>query len=144
MGDDQKQHLEITRDIAQRFNNDFSSEGEEFFPSRAVNFTVASRVMSLRDGQKKMSKSDPSDMSRIDLIDDADLIRKKIGKAKTDPLPLPDSRDEGLETRPEALNFNEHLLLESRGKAWSRPWQSMRIWAVFSDFKSRMLRPFDL
>ena len=77
VGDDQKQHLEITRDIAQRFNNDFSSEGEEFFPlPEPLILPVASRVMSLRDGQKKMSKSDPSDMSRIDLIDDADLIRK--------------------------------------------------------------------
>ena len=79
VGDDQKQHLEITRDIAQRFNNDFDSEGEEFFPlPEPLILPVASRVMSLRDGQKKMSKSDPSDMSRIDLIDDADLIRKKI------------------------------------------------------------------
>mgnify|MGYP003322197226 FL=1 len=80
VGDDQKQHLEITRDIAQRFNNDFTSEGEEFFPlPEPLILPVASRVMSLRDGQKKMSKSDPSDMSRIDLIDDPDLIRKKIG-----------------------------------------------------------------
>ena len=75
VGDDQKQHLEITRDIAQRFNNDFSSEGEEFFPlPEPLILPVASRVMSLRDGQKKMSKSDPSDMSRIDLIDDACIL----------------------------------------------------------------------
>ncbi len=136
VGDDQKQHLEITRDIAQRFNNDFSSEGEEFFPlPEPLILPVASRVMSLRDGQKKMSKSDPSDMSRIDLIDDADLIRKKIGKAKTDPLPLPDSREE-LETRPEALNLMsiysgvsrqsvEQTLTEHAGRQ-------------FSDFKSRL------
>ena len=102
VGEDQKQHLELTRDIAQKFNNDFSSRiaglgvgvemqvGEEtvngFFPiTEPVIGGPAARIMSLRDGSKKMSKSDPSDLSRINLTDDADTISKKIRKAKTDP-----------------------------------------------------------
>ena len=100
VGEDQKQHLELTRDIAQKFNNDFNAEG--FFPlPEPVIDGPATRVMSLRDGTKKMSKSDPSDMSRINLTDDADTIAKKIKKAKTDPLPLPDDV-KGLDGRPEA------------------------------------------
>ncbi|MEM1363474.1 MAG: tryptophan--tRNA ligase [Pseudomonadota bacterium] len=102
VGEDQKQHLELTRDIAMKFNNDF---GVDFFPiTEPVIEGVATRVMSLRDGSKKMSKSDPSDMSRINLTDDADTIAKKIRKAKTDPEPLPFEAD-GLEARPEARNL---------------------------------------
>ncbi|MCR9113540.1 MAG: tryptophan--tRNA ligase [Rhodobacteraceae bacterium] len=102
VGEDQKQHLELTRDIAIKFNNDF---GTEFFPiTEPVIEGAATRVMSLRDGSKKMSKSDPSDMSRLNLTDDADTIAKKIRKAKTDPEPLP-LDIEGLEDRPEARNL---------------------------------------
>ncbi len=102
VGEDQKQHLELTRDIAEKFNHDY---GVDWFPlPEPVIEGAATRVMSLRDGTKKMSKSDPSDMSRINLTDDADTIAKKIRKAKTDPDPLPDSL-EGLEGRPEARNL---------------------------------------
>jgi len=102
VGEDQKQHLELTRDIATKFNHDY---GVEFFPiTEPVIEGTATRVMSLRDGSKKMSKSDPSDMSRINLTDDADTIARKIRKAKTDPEPLP-SEVEGLEERPEARNL---------------------------------------
>ncbi len=121
VGDDQKQHLELTRDIAQKFNNDFSERiaelgvgvemmvGDEkvngFFPlTEPLIEGPAPRVMSLRDGTKKMSKSDPSDLSRINLTDDADTISKKIRKAKTDPEALP-SEVEGLKERPEADNL---------------------------------------
>jgi len=102
VGEDQKQHLELTRDIAIKFNTDF---GVDFFPiTEPVIEGAATRVMSLRDGSKKMSKSAPSDMSRINLTDDADAIAKKIRKAKTDPEPLPlDAK--GLEDRPEARNL---------------------------------------
>jgi tryptophanyl-tRNA synthetase len=102
VGEDQKQHLELTRDIAIKFNNDY---GVTFFPVvEPVIEGAATRVMSLRDGTKKMSKSDPSDQSRINLTDDADTIAKKIRKAKTDPEPLPDTLD-GLKDRPEARNL---------------------------------------
>ncbi|MBL9060234.1 MAG: tryptophan--tRNA ligase [Mangrovicoccus sp.] len=102
VGEDQKQHLELARDIAAKFNNDF---GVDFFPvTEPVIEGVATRVMSLRDGTKKMSKSDPSDMSRINLTDDADTIARKIRKAKTDPEPLPETLD-GLAERPEARNL---------------------------------------
>ena len=102
VGEDQKQHLELTRDIAIKFNNDF---GVDFFPVvEPIIEGAATRVMSLRDGTKKMSKSDPSDQSRINLTDDADMIAAKIRKAKTDPEPLPDSL-EGLKDRPEARNL---------------------------------------
>ena len=102
VGEDQKQHLELTRDIAIKFNNDY---GVDFFPiTEPVIEGAATRVMSLRDGTKKMSKSDPSDMSRINLTDDADTIAKKIRKAKTDPEPLPGDAG-GLEDRPEARNL---------------------------------------
>ena len=98
MGEDQKQHLELTRDIAQKFNNDFGAPG--FFPvTEPVIEGPATRVMSLRDGTAKMSKSDPSDASRINLMDDADAIAAKIRKAKTDPEPLPEDV-EGLKDRP--------------------------------------------
>ncbi len=102
VGEDQKQHLELTRDIAIKFNHDF---GVEFFPAtEAVIEGAATRVMSLRDGSKKMSKSDPSDMSRINMTDSADAIARKIRKARTDPEPLP-SDLAGLTGRPEARNL---------------------------------------
>jgi tryptophanyl-tRNA synthetase len=102
VGDDQKQHLELTRDIAQAFNAMFK---EDFFPLPEPQiFGRATRVMSLRDGTVKMSKSDPSEYSRISLQDDADTIAQKIKKAKTDPEPLP-SEIEGLKNRPEAYNL---------------------------------------
>jgi tryptophanyl-tRNA synthetase len=102
VGDDQKQHLELANDIAQKFNHDY---GVEFFPRiEPVILGVAARVMSLRDGSKKMSKSDPSEQSRINLTDEADAIALKIRRAKTDPEPLP-SEVAGLEGRPEARNL---------------------------------------
>ncbi|WP_292292773.1 tryptophan--tRNA ligase [Marivita sp.] len=102
VGEDQKQHLELTRDIAIKFNHDFETE---FFPlTEPVIEGAATRVMSLRDGSKKMSKSDPSDASRINMTDDADAIAQKIRKAKTDPDALP-SEAKGLEGRPEARNL---------------------------------------
>jgi tryptophanyl-tRNA synthetase len=111
VGEDQKQHLELTRDIAQKFNNDFAESiaqrgfGDAFFPlTEPLIGGPAARVMSLRDGTKKMSKSDPSDNSRINLSDDADTIAQKIRKAKTDAEPLPGD-DKGLATRPEADNL---------------------------------------
>lgn len=105
VGDDQKQHLELARDIAQKFNNDFLGEGEVFFPQpEPLIMGPATRVMSLRDGSKKMSKSDASEMARITLTDTADDIAKKIKKAKTDPEPLPENV-EGLKERPEADNL---------------------------------------
>jgi tryptophanyl-tRNA synthetase len=111
VGDDQKQHLELARDIAQKFNNDFGESiaahgfGDAFFPlPEPLIQGPATRVMSLRDGTKKMSKSDPSDQSRINLTDDADAIALKVRRAKTDPEPLP-SEVKGLETRPEADNL---------------------------------------
>ncbi|WP_299503441.1 tryptophan--tRNA ligase [uncultured Roseobacter sp.] len=102
VGEDQKQHLELTRDIATKFNHDY---GVDFFPiTEPVIEGAATRVMSLRDGSKKMSKSDPSDASRINMTDDADTIAKKIRKAKTDPDALP-SEAAGLSERPEARNL---------------------------------------
>ncbi len=102
VGEDQKQHLELCRDIAIKFNNDYKVD---FFPIvEPVIEGTATRVMSLRDGTHKMSKSDPSDQSRINLTDDADTISKKIRKAKTDMDPLPDHAD-GLKDRPEAKNL---------------------------------------
>ena len=103
VGEDQKQHLELARDIAQKFNNDFQAEG--FFPQpEPLIQGPATRVMSLRDGSKKMSKSDPSDLSRITMLDDADMIAKKIRKAKSDPDALPSSQEE-LADRAEAANL---------------------------------------
>jgi tryptophanyl-tRNA synthetase len=111
VGEDQKQHLELARDVAQKFNNDYGKSiaangyGEVFFPQpEPIIQGPATRVMSLRDGSKKMSKSEPSDYSRINLTDDADAIAQKIRKAKTDPEPLP-SEEKGLEPRPEADNL---------------------------------------
>ena len=103
VGEDQKQHLELTRDIANKFNNDFNTEG--FFPiPEPIIQGAGTRIMSLRDGTKKMSKSDPSDLSRITLTDSPDSIARKIQKAKTDPNNLPNHIDE-LESRPEAKNL---------------------------------------
>ena len=124
VGEDQKQHLELSRDIAQKFNLDFAEEiaalghGDAFFPlPEPLIQGPANRVMSLRDGTKKMSKSDPSDYSRINLSDDADTIAQKIRKAKTDPEPLP-SEVEGLAKRPEADNLvGIFAALEQRSKA---------------------------
>lgn len=112
VGDDQKQHLELARDIAQKFNNDFAEsirragfeDGICFPPPEPVIMGPATRVMSLRDGTKKMSKSDASDLSRINMTDDADTISKKIQKAKTDPEALP-TEEAGLANRPEAENL---------------------------------------
>ncbi|MEM9432551.1 MAG: tryptophan--tRNA ligase [Pseudomonadota bacterium] len=102
VGEDQKQHLELTRDIAAKFNHDY---GVDFFPiTEPVIEGAATRVMSLRDGSKKMSKSDPSDMSRINMTDDRDMIAQKIRKARTDPDALPSEVD-GLADRPEAANL---------------------------------------
>ncbi|MEQ8365667.1 MAG: tryptophan--tRNA ligase [Roseicyclus sp.] len=102
VGEDQKQHLELTRDIAAKFNHDY---GVDFFPiTEPVIEGVATRVMNLQDGTKKMSKSDPSEKTRINMTDDADAIAKKIRKAKTDPDPLPDTVD-GLTDRPDARNL---------------------------------------
>jgi len=127
VGEDQKQHIELTRDIAIKFNQDF---GVDFFPvTQPVIEGVATRVMSLRDGTKKMSKSDPSDMSRINLTDDAETIAHKIRKAKTDPEPLPETAED-LEERPEARNLvniyaalagktQDEVLAECGGMAFS-------------------------
>ena len=111
VGEDQKQHLELARDIAQKFNHDFAgsiaanNQATIFFPQPEPVITgPATRVMSLRDGTKKMSKSDASDNSRINLTDDADTIAQKIKRAKTDPEPLP-SEEDGLKARPEADNL---------------------------------------
>jgi tryptophanyl-tRNA synthetase len=124
VGEDQKQHLELSRDIAQKFNNDFAGSihahgyGEQFFPlPEPLIQGPATRVMSLRDGAKKMSKSDASDQSRINLTDDADTIAHKIRRAKTDPDALPDE-EAGLKARPEADNLvGIYAALAQRSKA---------------------------
>ena len=153
VGDDQKQHLELTRDIATKFNNDF---GEDFFPiTEPVIGGPAARVMSLRDGSKKMSKSDPSDLSRINMADDADTIAKKIRKAKTDPEALP-SEEAGLEGRPEARNLVaiyaaladecvEKVLSEVGGKPFSefKPMLVERAVAKLSPISAEMRRLLD-
>jgi len=125
VGEDQKQHLELSRDIAQKFNNDFAdsirghglNDGLYFPQPEPLIIGPATRVMSLRDGTKKMSKSDASDNSRINLTDDADTIAQKIRKAKTDPEPLP-TEEKGLETRPEADNLvGIYAALSGRAKS---------------------------
>ncbi len=103
VGEDQKQHLELCRDIAQKFNHDFNAPNFLQVPDPLIQKEF-SRIMSLKDGTKKMSKSDPSDFSRINLTDDKDLIINKIKKAKTDTLPMP-SKKEDLKKRPEVLNL---------------------------------------
>ena len=128
VGDDQKQHLELCRDIAHKFNNDFNAINFLKVPEPLIQKEF-SRIMSLKDGLKKMSKSDPSDLSRINLTDDKDEILNKIKKAKTDPLPLP-SDIKGLNERPEAENLlgiysslkNQNLeksIIEFEGKNFS-------------------------
>ena len=134
VGEDQKQHLELARDIAQKFNLDFGAPG--FFPMPEPVITgPGTRVMSLRDGTKKMSKSDESDYSRINLTDDVDAIVQKIRKARTDPEPLPDSVD-GLKTRPEA----ENLVNIFAGLADSAPGAVIEQFAgaQFSSFKNAL------
>lgn len=128
VGEDQKQHVELTRDIAQKFNNDY---GVEFFPlTEPVIEGPAMRVMNLRDGTKKMSKSGESDMERINMLDDADTIAKKFKKARTDPEPLPETL-EGLKDRPEARNLvdifaalsdmtPEAVIAEHGGAGWGQ------------------------
>ncbi|MEM6387795.1 MAG: tryptophan--tRNA ligase [Pseudomonadota bacterium] len=128
VGEDQKQHLELTRDIAAKFNHDYDVD---FFPiTEPVIGGPAARVMSLRDGTKKMSKSDPSDMSRINLSDDADTIAQKFRKARTDPDPLPEAY-EGLKDRPEARNLvdilaglqgrsSEEVMRDVAGQGWGQ------------------------
>jgi tryptophanyl-tRNA synthetase len=103
VGDDQKQHLELCRDIAQKFNSDFEIENFLQVPEPLIQKEF-SRIMSLKDGSKKMSKSELSDLSRINLTDDKDLIINKIKKAKTDPLPMPTTQKE-LDERLEAKNL---------------------------------------
>src|SRR5262245_28895946 len=143
VGEDQKQHLELSRDIAQKFNNDFSKSiaahgyGDEFFPQpEPLIQGPATRVMSLRDGTKKMSKSDPSDQSRINLTDDADAIAHKIRRAKTDPDSLP-HEEKGLEHRPEADNLvGIYAALADKSKA-----EVLREFggAQFSTFKAALV-----
>ena len=150
VGDDQKQHLELTRDIAAKFNHDF---GVDFFPMiDPVIGGPAARVMSLSDGSKKMSKSDPSDQSRINMNDDADTIAQKFRKAKTDPDALP-SEGSGLENRPEAKNLVaiyaalgdqtvEEVLYEVGGKQFSefKPMLVERAVETLSPISSEMNR----
>jgi tryptophanyl-tRNA synthetase len=138
VGEDQKQHLELTRDIAIKFNNDFGPSIREqgldpdFFPiTEPVIAGPATRVMSLRDGQKKMSKSDPSDQSRINLLDDADAIARKLRRATTDPEPLP-SEEKGLEGRPEADNLvGIYAALSDQSKAQVLKEFGGQGWGVF-------------
>jgi tryptophanyl-tRNA synthetase len=134
VGEDQKQHVELARDIAAKFNHDF---GTDFFPlPEPVIEGTATRVMSLRDGTKKMSKSDPSDMSRINLTDDADAIAQKIRKARTDPEPLPETVA-ALDARPEARNLvNIYAAI-----AGCTPADVLAEFAgrPFSDFKPRLV-----
>ena len=118
VGEDQKQHVELTRDIALKFNNDFDVE-LFVVPEPYIGGGTAARIMSLRDGNAKMSKSDPSDMSRINLTDSDDAIAQKIRKAKTDPEPLPDD-PKGLDGRPEAKNLVGIYARGDRTKASSR------------------------
>jgi len=121
VGDDQKQHLELTRDTAQKFNNDY---GVDFFPiTEPLIMGAATRVMSLRDGSKKMSKSDPSDMSRINMTDDADAIAQKIRRATTDPELLPG---------PDALDA-EGEVPEERRKERPEAWNLLGIYAALAD-----------
>lgn len=153
VGEDQKQHVELTRDIAIKFNHDYKVD---FFPvCEPVIEGAATRVMSLRDGSKKMSKSDPSDMSRINLTDDADTIARKIRKAKTDPEPLPED-PKGLEGRPEARNLVniyaaladrtvEDVLAEIGGKQFSefKPMLADLAVAKLSPISTEMARLMD-
>ena len=134
VGDDQKQHLELCRDIAQRFNNDFEAPNFLKVPDPLIQKHF-SRIMSLKDGTKKMSKSDPSDLSRINLTDDKDKIINKIKKAKTDTMPMP-NKEEDLKNRPEALNLLEiYSSLSNQSIEKSKSEFSGK---NFSDFKEKL------
>lgn len=134
VGDDQKQHLELCRDIAQRFNNDFKVPNFLKVPEPLIQ-KYFSRIMSLKDGTKKMSKSDPSDLSRINLTDDKDKIINKIKKAKTDTMPMP-KEEENLKNRPEALNLLEiYSSLSNQSVEKSKSEFSGK---NFSDFKEKL------
>ena len=133
VGEDQKQHLELTRDIAAKFNHDY---GVDFFPiTEPVIEGPATRVMSLRDDTKKMSKSDPSDMSRINMTDDADQIAQKFRRARTDPDPLPESY-EGLKERPEARNLVD-IYAALSGQSHADVMSEVAGWQ-FGQFKPRL------
>ena len=134
VGDDQKQHLELCRDIAQRFNNDFQSPNFLKVPEPLIQ-KYFSRIMSLKDGTKKMSKSDPSDLSRINLTDDKDQIINKIKKAKTDTMPMP-SKEENLKNRPEVLNLLE--IFSSLSNQSVEKSKSEFSGKNFSDFKEKL------
>ncbi len=149
VGDDQKQHLELARDIATKFNTDFNTD--LFALPEPIILPGAARIMSLRDGTAKMSKSDPSDMSRINLTDDDDTIAQKIRKAKTDPEPLP-SETAGLEDRPEARNLvgimaalddrSADAVLADHGGAQFGPFKAAladRLIAALSPIRARLL-----
>jgi len=134
VGNDQKQHLELCRDIAHRFNNDFQAPNVLKVPEPLIQKHF-SRIMSLKDGTKKMSKSDPSDLSRINLTDNKDKLINKIKKAKTDTKPMP-SQDENLENRPEAKNLLEiYSSLSNQGIEKSKNEFSGK---NFSDFKETL------
>ena len=162
VGDDQKQHLELTRDIAAKFNNDYAKSiaqdgfDPDFFPiTEPLIAGAAKRIMSLRDGTKKMSKSDPSDQSRISLLDDADVIAKKIKRATTDPEPLPSSVD-GLAGRAEAANLvdiyaalsdqsREQVIAQFGGQGWGvfKPALADLAVSVMAPIASEMRRLID-
>jgi len=134
VGNDQKQHLELCRDIAQRFNNDFEAPNFLKVPEPLIQKQF-SRIMSLKDGTKKMSKSDPSDLSRINLTDDKDKLINKIRKAKTDTMPMP-NKEENFENRPEAKNLLEiYSSLSNQSIEKSKNEFSGK---NFSDFKEKL------
>ena len=138
VGDDQKQHLELCRDIAQRFNNDFQAPNFLKAPEPLIQ-KYFSRIMSLKDGKKKMSKSDPSDLSRINLTDDKDKIINKIKKSKTDTMPMP-SEEENLKNRPEVLNLLEiYSSLSDESVEKSKKEFSGKNFSVFKDKLSNLL-----
>jgi len=134
VGDDQKQHLELCRDIAQRFNNDFQAPNFLKVPEPLIQKHF-SRIMSLKDGTKKMSKSDPSGLSRINLTDDKGEIINKIKKAKTDTMPMP-NEEENLKNRPEALNLLE--IYSSLSNQSIEKSQNEFSGKNFSDFKEKL------
>ncbi len=138
VGDDQKQHLELCRDIAQRFNNDFQAPNFLKVPEPLIQ-KYFSRIMSLKDGKKKMSKSDPSDLSRINLTDDKDKIINKIKKSKTDTMPMP-SEEENLKNRPEVLNLLEiYSSLSDESVEKSKKEFSGKNFSVFKEKLSNLL-----
>ena len=134
VGDDQKQHLELCRDIAQKFNNDFESENFFKVPEPLIQKEF-SRIMSLKDGTKKMSKSELSDLSRINLTDSSDEIINKIKKAKTDPMPMPTNKDE-LNKRPEAKNLIG-IYSSLTGLTFEKSINEFS-WKNFSEFKEKL------